>query len=137
MKNLRIAALVMIVLTAMLSSSCSSRSTGESANAGTELWKILQETDWVGWSGGAGCEVKFAGNDKALMIEWVQDTVSGKTLRSGTDVGTVEILDENWFVMRINNKSTAYYFSTGDKTFESLSGTVFRKNAKSSFKGKK
>ncbi|MCK9421516.1 MAG: hypothetical protein M0Q38_02855 [Bacteroidales bacterium] len=138
MKNLRIAGLVMVILVAVLSNSCSSnKSSGGSSYANPEVWKILKESDWAAWVGNTGCEMKFVGDDKAITMDWLQDTTTKAWNRAGSDVGTVEFLDENWFVIHYSNKSTAYLFTKGDNSFESSTGAIFRKNQINTFRPKK
>lgn len=134
MKNLRIAGLVMIIMVAMLSTSCSSnKSSGGSSYANPEVWKILKESDWAAWGAGTGCEMKFIGEDKAIVMEWLQDPATQAWNRTGSDVGTVEFLDENWFVIHYSNKSTAYLFTKSDNTFENSNGSIFRKSQINTF----
>ncbi|MCX6266415.1 MAG: hypothetical protein NTW16_03530 [Bacteroidetes bacterium] len=137
MKKLKIAGLFMVILAAILAGSCSrSASTDRSSYANPELWKVLQESDWAAWSGSNGCEMKFVGDNKAISMEWKQDTVTKVWHRTGSDVGAVKFVDENWFVVHFNGKSTAYLFTKLDYTFENSDGAIFRKSQINSFRVK-
>jgi hypothetical protein len=139
LKNLKITALLMIILAAMLAISCSDKKppVADSSYANPELWEILKESDWAAWAGGTGCEMKFVGDDKAIAMEWFQDPVTQDWKRTGSDFGTVEFLDENWFIVHYNNKTTAYFFSKSDSTFENSNGSSFRKSQINAFRIKK
>lgn len=138
MKNLKSAGLVMIILVAMLSTSCSSdKSTGGSSFANPELWKTLKDADWASWTATTGCEIKFVGEDKAMVMDWLKDPVTQAWSRTGSDVGNVEFLDENWFVVHFSNKSTGYLFTKSDNRFENSNGAFFEKNKINAFRPKK
>jgi hypothetical protein len=137
MKSARIAGLVMIILAVMQATSCSSdKSSGESSHKNPELWKILKESDWASWSGGTGCEMKFIGGNKAILMNWSQDTVTKVWSRSNSDVGTVEFLDDNWFIIRYSHTSMASLYSKGDNTYENSDGAIFRKSQINAFRVK-
>jgi hypothetical protein len=136
MKNLKIAGLVMIIMVAMLSTSCSSnKSTGGSA-ANPELWKTLKDADWASWTATTGCEMKFVGEDKAIVMDWQKDPVSQAWNRTTSDVGNIEFIDENWFVVHYYNKSVAYLFTKTNSTYESSNGATFGKNTINAFRKK-
>ena len=138
MKNLRTAGLVMIIMVAMLATSCSSnKSTGGSSFANPELWKTLKDADWASWAGNVGCEMKFVGDDKAIIMDWLKDPVTQAWNRTGSDVGTVEFLDENWFVVHYSNKSTAYLFTKSKNKYENSNGFFFEKNQINAFRPQK
>jgi hypothetical protein len=137
MKNLKIAGLVMIILAAMLAASCSGdKSSGESSYKNPELWKILKESDWAAWSGGTGCEMKFIAGNKAILMDWSQDTATKVWSRSNSDVGTVVFLDDNWFIVHYSHASMAYLYSKGDNTYENSNGAIFRKSQINAFRVK-
>jgi hypothetical protein len=138
MKNLRIAGLVMIIMVAMLSTSCSgNKSAGGSSFANPELWKTLKDADWASWTATTGCEMKFVGENKAIVMEWVKDPVTQAWGRTTSDVGTVEFLDENWFVVNYSKKSVAFLFTKTNSTFESSDAAIFGKNQINAFRPKK
>ncbi len=138
MKNVKISGLIMIMLVAMLSVSCSSdKSTEKTTFQNPELLKILKDADWAFWTATTGTEIKFAGEDKVIIMEWLKDPVSQAWNRTGSDVGTLEFLDENWFVVKYNKKSTAYLFTRSNSTFESSDGAIFGKNQINAFRLKK
>ena len=137
MKNFRIFGLAMIMLVAMVSSSCSSKkSAGGSSFENPELWNTLKANDWAAWTATTGCEMKFVGENKAIAMNWVKDPVTQAWNRTLSDVGTVEFLDENWFVVNFNNKSIAYLFTKGNSTFENSDGSIFGKNTINTFRPK-
>jgi len=128
MKNLRIAGVFMIILVAMLSTSCSNnKSEAVTSFENPELWKILKESDWASWGGEAGCEMKFIGKDKAVVMHWLKNQLSQTWIHTVSDVGTIEFLDENWFLVHYNNKSIAYLFTKSNNTFENSDGNIFEK----------
>ena len=74
MKNVKISGLIMIMLVAMLSVSCSSdKSTEKTTFQNPELLKILKDADWAYWTATTGTEIKFAGDDKVIIMEWLKD----------------------------------------------------------------
>jgi hypothetical protein len=135
MRNLRFTGLFMIILVAMLAISCANdKPAGGSAYANPELWKILKESDWAAWAGVSGCEMKFIGQDKAIAMEWLQDPVTKVWSRTVSDVGTVEFIDENWFVITYEDKSMACLFTKSENTFENSNGSVYRKSQINAFR---
>lgn len=138
MKNLKIAGLVMIIAVALMSASCSGKKSSESAGiSNPELWKVLTESDWAFWSGPVGVEMKFVGENQAIIMEWSQDTVTKAWTRKGSDVGQVVFFENDWFVIHYTGKSTACLYSKGDNSYENSDGCVFRKSQINTFRVKK
>ncbi|MCX6279548.1 MAG: hypothetical protein NT004_15840 [Bacteroidetes bacterium] len=137
MNNLKITGLVMVILLAMLSISCSNdKSTGESYKTNPELLKILKESDWASYQQGVGYEMKFIGEDKVVIFQLSQDPTTGVWSRKGSDVATVEFVDDNWFLLRFKNSSVACLFSKDDYTIEDSNGAIFKKSQIGAFKRK-
>jgi hypothetical protein len=97
------------------------------------MWKVLTESDWAGYLPGSGCEMKFIGHDKAIIMEWVEDPATKVWSRTGSDVGTVEFIDDTWFIISYKNRNTAYLFSKSSNSFENSNGAVFTKSKINSF----
>lgn len=138
MKNVKISAFIMIAMIALLSTSCSdNNSTGVSSYANPELWKTLKGSDWAAWSGDLGTEIKFVGNDRAIVMEWIKDPVTQGWIRKGSYAGTVEFLDETWFLVNCQTNSKAFLYTKADNTFENSDGAIFRVNQINAFHTKK
>lgn len=128
----------MVIAVAMLFSSCSSNKSSENSGVSNpELWKTLTESDWAAWAGPVGCEMKFVGEDQAIIMGWKQDTTTKVWTRTGSDVGRVVFLNDDWFVIHYSDKNKAYLFSKADNGYENSDGGIFRKNQINAFHVKK
>ena len=138
MKSIRIAGLFVIFVAAIImSTSCSSnKSSGESSVSNPELWKTLTETDWASYQYGVGNEMKFVGEDKAIVLFLKQDTATKAWNRAGSDVGTVFFLDENWFIVKFNTRTVAYLYKSGNGSLENSDGFIFAKTKMGAFQTK-
>lgn len=137
MKKVKMIAFVMIAMM-VLSTSCSdNNSNGVSSFENPELWKTLKGSDWAAWSGELGTEIKFIGNDRAIVMEWAKDSLTQAWVRKGSFAGTVEFIDESWFLIHCQNASKAFLYTKADNTFENSDGAIFRVNQINAFHTKK
>ena len=122
-----------VVLAALLTTSCSPGGRKE-AKENPELWKELTGSDWASWASVTGCEMKFIGRNTAIIMEWAQDTVTKTWKRTVSNVGEVEFLENNWFLIRYDHNLMACLFDTVAYTYENSNGAVFRKSQINAFR---
>ena len=137
MKNLKNAGLVLILLVGMLSSSCSnSNSTDKSSYENPELWETIKASEWASWNQGIGCQMKFIGDKHAIVLDYVQDPEAKTWKTTRAEAGTVEFIDDNWFLIHLSDKTVAYMFSKANLTIENSNGLFFKKSKWGAFQTK-
>jgi len=127
--------LTTVVLAALLSGSCADGGR-KGTNENPELWKELTGSDWASWGSVTGCEMKFIGRNTAIIMEWAQDTVTKTWKRTVSNVGEVEFLEDNWFLIRYDHNFMACMFDMSAYTYENSAGAVFRKSQINAFRAR-
>jgi len=134
-KKIIVTVIGMVMLTAILSTSCSNSKTKEvSLPDYSALWKALTESDWASWGGTTGCEMKFIGKNNVVVMEWMKDPVNQGWKRTFTRIDTVEFLDDKWFLIRNKANLMACMFVISENTFETSNGDIFRKSQINAFR---